>query len=134
MPGFIACKLCPELIFVPTDFKKYTHYSDLTRKGQILYFFGDSIIPYVKYVIMCPFKSVFHEYDPNFTAASLDEAYLDITQVCRERDITGGEVSYILTYAHINNENVIANSLFIIVLYLLRWLKSLDKMCSKLLA
>ncbi|GJY23803.1 DNA polymerase kappa isoform X1 [Tanacetum coccineum] len=68
MPGFIACKLCPELILVPVDFKKYTYYSDLTRK-------------------------VFHEYDPNFTAASLDEAYLDITKVCKERDITGGEVA-----------------------------------------
>lgn len=68
MPGFIACKLCPELIFVPTDFKKYTYYSDLTRK-------------------------VFHEYDPNFTAASLDEAYLDITKVCKEREITGEEVA-----------------------------------------
>lgn len=33
MPGFIARKLCPELIFVPVDFKKYTHYSNLTRKG-----------------------------------------------------------------------------------------------------
>ena len=33
MPGFIARKLCPELIFVPVDFKKYTYYSDLTRKG-----------------------------------------------------------------------------------------------------
>ncbi|KAI3514034.1 hypothetical protein L1887_12350 [Cichorium endivia] len=33
MPGFIACKLCPDLIFVPTDFKKYTYYSDLTRKA-----------------------------------------------------------------------------------------------------
>lgn len=33
MPGFIARKLCPELIFVPPDFKKYTYYSDLTRKG-----------------------------------------------------------------------------------------------------
>ena len=42
---------------------------------------------------MCSFKPVFHEYDPNFTAASLDEAYLDITNVCKERDITGGEVS-----------------------------------------
>lgn len=68
MPGFIACKLCPELIFVPTDFKKYTYYSDLTRK-------------------------VFQEYDPNFMAASLDEAYLDITNVCKERDITSGEVA-----------------------------------------
>lgn len=34
MPGFIAQKLCPELIFVPTDFKKYIYYSDLTRKGN----------------------------------------------------------------------------------------------------
>ncbi|KVI10840.1 DNA polymerase, Y-family, little finger domain-containing protein [Cynara cardunculus var. scolymus] len=68
MPGFIACKLCPELVFVPTDFKKYTYYSDLTRK-------------------------VYQEYDPNFTAASLDEAYLDITKVCKERSMTGEEVA-----------------------------------------
>lgn len=33
MPGFIARKLCPELIFVPVDFKKYTHYSNITRRG-----------------------------------------------------------------------------------------------------
>ncbi|XP_059647891.1 DNA polymerase kappa [Cornus florida] len=68
MPGFIARKLCRELIFVPVDFKKYTHYSDLTRK-------------------------VFQKYDPNFMAASLDEAYLDITKVCKERGITGGEIA-----------------------------------------
>jgi DNA polymerase kappa len=36
MPGFIARKLCPDLIFVPVDFTKYTHYSDLTRKGSLL--------------------------------------------------------------------------------------------------
>lgn len=36
---------------------------------------------------------VFQNYDPNFLAASLDEAYLDITTVCEERGITGGEVS-----------------------------------------
>ncbi|KAK0582983.1 hypothetical protein LWI29_031967 [Acer saccharum] len=68
MPGFIACKLCPELIFVPTDFKKYNYYSDLTRK------------------VLC-------DYDPNFMAASLDEAYLDITEVCRERGITSAEIA-----------------------------------------
>ncbi|PPD71496.1 hypothetical protein GOBAR_DD31601 [Gossypium barbadense] len=68
MPGFIARKLCPDLIFVPTDFKKYTYYSDLTRK-------------------------VFWDYDPNFMAASLDEAYLDITKVCEERSITGAEIA-----------------------------------------
>ncbi|ESW29201.1 hypothetical protein PHAVU_002G051600 [Phaseolus vulgaris] len=67
MPGFIARKLCPELIFVPIDFKKYTYYSDLTRK-------------------------VFRIYDPNFIAGSLDEAYLDITEVCKERNVNSEEV------------------------------------------
>ncbi|KAL1192585.1 DNA polymerase kappa [Cardamine amara subsp. amara] len=66
MPGFIARKLCPDLIFVPVDFTKYTHYSDLTRKGN---------------------------YDPNFIAGSLDEAFLDITEVCRERGLSGGEIA-----------------------------------------
>lgn len=97
MPGFIACNLCPELIFVPTDFKKYTYYSDLTRKGQILSLLWNSAgikcFYCIKYVIIFRFKPVFHEYDPNFTAASLDEAYLDITKVCKERDLTGEEVS-----------------------------------------
>ncbi|KAK4437980.1 DNA polymerase kappa [Sesamum alatum] len=68
MPGFIARKLCPKLIFVPVDFKKYTYYSDLTRK-------------------------VFQRYDPNFLAASLDEAYLDITNFCNEKGMTGEEVA-----------------------------------------
>jgi DNA polymerase kappa len=68
MPGFIARKLCPDLIFVPVDFTKYTHYSDLTRK-------------------------VFRNYDPHFIAGSLDEAYLDITEVCRERGLSGGEIA-----------------------------------------
>ncbi|EOA36744.1 hypothetical protein CARUB_v10012571mg [Capsella rubella] len=68
MPGFIARKLCPDLIFVPVDFTKYTHYSDLTRK-------------------------VFGSYDPHFIAGSLDEAYLDITEVCRERGLSGGEIA-----------------------------------------
>ncbi|XP_061354489.1 DNA polymerase kappa [Gastrolobium bilobum] len=68
MPGFIARKLCPELVFVPVDFKKYTYYSDLTRK-------------------------VFRRYDPNFMAASLDEAYLDITEVCKERNVKSEEIA-----------------------------------------
>ncbi|CAN0906698.1 DNA polymerase kappa, partial [Linum grandiflorum] len=68
MPGFIARRLCPELIFVPPDFKKYTHYSELSRK-------------------------VFQKYDPHFVAASLDEAYLDITEICKERGITGADVA-----------------------------------------
>ncbi|XP_022953079.1 DNA polymerase kappa isoform X2 [Cucurbita moschata] len=68
MPGFIARRLCPELIFVPTDFKKYNYYSDLARK-------------------------VFRRYDPNFLAASLDEAYLDITEVCKDRGLTSEQIA-----------------------------------------
>ncbi|CAN6317595.1 unnamed protein product [Urochloa humidicola] len=68
MPGFIGCKLCPGLVFVRPNFERYTHYSDLTRK-------------------------VFQRYDPNFVATSLDEAYLNITNVCNERGITGEEVA-----------------------------------------
>lgn len=36
--------------------------------------------------------TVFQKYDSNFLAASLDEAYLDITNICLERGITGEEV------------------------------------------
>ncbi|KAI3903327.1 hypothetical protein MKW98_031981 [Papaver atlanticum] len=68
MPGFIARKLCPDLVFVPVDFTKYNHYSDLTRK-------------------------VFQKYDHNFIAASLDEAYLDITEICKERSASSEEIA-----------------------------------------
>lgn len=36
---------------------------------------------------------VFQRYDPNFIAGSLDEAYLDITEVSKERGVSGGEVA-----------------------------------------
>ena len=51
MPGFIARRLCPHLIFVPSDFAKYKHCAEVTRE-------------------------VFRQYDPHFDAGSLDEAYL----------------------------------------------------------
>lgn len=35
---------------------------------------------------------VFQKYDPNFLAGSLDEAYLDITNFCNDKQMTGGEV------------------------------------------
>lgn len=100
MPGFIARKLCPDLIFVPVDFKKYTHYSDLTRKGlatgTLLLYRICSVIHQLLVVLttlIYLFILVFQKYDSNFLAASLDEAYLDITNVCQERGITGAEVS-----------------------------------------
>jgi DNA polymerase kappa len=60
MPGFIARKLCPHLIFVKPNFNKYREASEQTHK-------------------------VFERYDPHFISASLDEAYLDVTEYL-ERD------------------------------------------------
>lgn len=60
MPGFIAKKLCPELIIVPSHFDKYKDYS---RQVQ----------------------EILAEYDPNFAMASLDEAYLDLTEHIKDR-------------------------------------------------
>lgn len=54
MPGFIAKKLCPHLVFVKPDFEKYRHYAALTRE-------------------------VFRSFDADFDAGSLDEAYLEIS-------------------------------------------------------
>jgi len=61
MPGFIAKKLCPELVIVPTNMEKYAEVADVIR-------------------------GVFKEYDPNFAPMSLDEAYLDITNKLGDED------------------------------------------------
>jgi DNA polymerase kappa len=63
MPGFIAKKLCPQLVFVNPDFSKYKEASRQARE-------------------------VFRRYDPRCSAVSLDEAYLDITDYLRSRGIT----------------------------------------------
>ena len=63
-PGFIAKRLCPELIIVKPDFSKYTKAS-----GEV--------------------QAVFREYDPDMEAASMDEAYLDVTDYCTSHDMPG---------------------------------------------
>lgn len=55
MPGFIAKELCPELHFVPVNMAKYAS-------------------------VAAQIRTVFAEYDPDFTAFSLDEACLDLTE------------------------------------------------------
>ncbi|CAO2592901.1 DNA polymerase kappa [Lemmus lemmus] len=60
LPGFIAKRLCPQLIIVPPNFDKYRAVSKEV-------------------------KEILAEYDPNFMAVSLDEAYLNITQHLEER-------------------------------------------------
>ncbi|XP_072244168.1 DNA polymerase kappa [Leuresthes tenuis] len=60
MPGFIAKKLCPNLVIVPTNFDKYRAVS-----GEI--------------------REIFADYDPHFQPMSLDEAYLDFTDHLEQR-------------------------------------------------
>ncbi|XP_061585948.1 DNA polymerase kappa [Cololabis saira] len=60
MPGFIAKKLCPNLVIVPTNFDKYRAVSDEIRE-------------------------IFADYDPHFQPMSLDEAYLDFTDHLEQR-------------------------------------------------
>lgn len=55
MSGQLAIKICPELIFVRTDFERYTEISKRIRK-------------------------IFYEYTDLVEPLSLDEAYLDVTE------------------------------------------------------
>ena len=55
MSGRLAIKLCPELIFVKTDFERYTEISKRIRK-------------------------IFFDYTDLVEPLSLDEAYLDVTE------------------------------------------------------
>lgn len=54
MPGFIAKKLCPNLVIVKSNYEKYKAVSKIV--GEILL-----------------------EYDPHYSQAGIDEAYLDLT-------------------------------------------------------
>ncbi|OQV23424.1 DNA polymerase kappa [Hypsibius exemplaris] len=65
-PGFMARKLCPDLVIVPPNFKKYSAVGAVVRQ-------------------------VFAEYDPNFSSYSLDEACLDITEHLTGRHLLGVE-------------------------------------------
>lgn len=62
MAGFVAMKLCPQLICLPLNFEKYT------AKAQEV-------------------REILAEYDPRFESASIDEAYLNITQYCEAKHI-----------------------------------------------
>ena len=55
MPGFIAKKLCPQLVIVQSHFSKYQEVSGTVRE-------------------------ILSNYDPLFSSVGLDEAYLDITE------------------------------------------------------
>lgn len=58
MAGFVADKLCPQLIHIPLNFEKYT-----AKAKEV--------------------RSILEQYDPRFESASIDEAYLNITDYCK---------------------------------------------------
>lgn len=60
MPGFIGKKLCPNLVIIEPNYKKYRHVS-----SQI--------------------QEVLATYDPQFCSVGLDEAYLDLTSFVMNR-------------------------------------------------
>ena len=67
MAGFVAMKLCPDLICLPLNFEKYT------AKAQEV-------------------REILVEYDPRFESASIDEAYLNITEYCEEKHMDPEDV------------------------------------------
>ncbi|OJD14073.1 hypothetical protein AJ78_05550 [Emergomyces pasteurianus Ep9510] len=62
MAGFIAKKLCPDLILIPQNYQKYTAKAEEIRA-----------------ILAC--------YDPLFQSASIDEAYLNITAYCANNKV-----------------------------------------------
>ncbi|KAI9825829.1 MAG: hypothetical protein M1832_000769 [Thelocarpon impressellum] len=62
MAGFVAMKLCPELICLPLNFGKYT-----AKAKEV--------------------RAILAEYDPRFESGSIDEAYLNITKYCETNQI-----------------------------------------------
>ncbi|GAB7338043.1 hypothetical protein MBLNU457_4412t1 [Dothideomycetes sp. NU457] len=63
MAGFVADKLCPQLIHVSPSFEKY-----VAKAKEV--------------------RAVLEQYDPRFESASVDEAYLNMTAYCKEHDMT----------------------------------------------
>ncbi|RGP72766.1 DNA polymerase kappa subunit [Fusarium sporotrichioides] len=67
MAGFVAKKLCPNLILLKPNFQKYTAKAHEVREVLV-------------------------NYDPRFESASIDEAYLNITEYCQEHHMDPAEV------------------------------------------
>ncbi|KAK5460837.1 hypothetical protein LTS15_002900 [Exophiala xenobiotica] len=57
MAGFVAKKLCPQLVCLPLNFDKYT-----AKAREV--------------------RAILADYDPRFESSSIDEAYLNITEYC----------------------------------------------------
>ncbi|KAG9522181.1 DNA polymerase kappa, partial [Aureobasidium melanogenum] len=67
MAGYIADKLCPQLIHISPNFEKYS-----AKAKEI--------------------RAILVKYDARFEAASVDEAYLNITRYCEEHNMSPEDV------------------------------------------
>lgn len=67
MAGFVAKKLCPNLVMLKPNFEKYNAKAHEVREVLV-------------------------NYDPRFESASIDEAYLNITEYCRDHEMSPPEV------------------------------------------
>ncbi|CAN8100821.1 unnamed protein product [Discula destructiva] len=63
MAGFVAKKLCPDLVFLSPNFDKY-----VAKANEV--------------------RQVIAEYDSRFESASIDEAYVNITDYCQKHDMS----------------------------------------------
>jgi DNA polymerase kappa len=66
MPGFIAKKICPELVLIPCNFEKYKRVSKI-------------------------FKSILEEYDSEYESMGLDEANIDATDYLIKNNMNTSE-------------------------------------------
>ncbi|KAI0550562.1 hypothetical protein F4679DRAFT_206216 [Xylaria curta] len=66
MAGFVAKKLCPELLLIRPNFEKYS-----AKAHEV--------------------RDILADYDPRFESASIDEAYLNITEYCTQHNMTAEE-------------------------------------------
>lgn len=67
MAGFVATKLCPQLISLPLNFPKY-----IAKAKEV--------------------REILEGYDPHFESAGLDEAFLNITQYCEDMEMDPEDV------------------------------------------
>lgn len=61
MAGFVAQKLCPQLISLPLNFDKY-----IAKANEV--------------------RAILRQYDSRFESASMDEAYMNLTSYCAEHN------------------------------------------------
>ncbi|KAI8050890.1 hypothetical protein BDF22DRAFT_693866 [Syncephalis plumigaleata] len=85
MPGYIAKKLCPELIIIPVNGAKY---KAISKQVQ----------------------AILERYDPQFLAAGIDESYLNLTNYMEETGMTAEEATHKIRQEIFEKTNLTASA------------------------